>query len=166
MSSVDNLNSTNAHEGSVTEFGAHLIKNLEWRTLPTPVSWFPATTAWYTLFALILLAIIGAVFYRRLKWLRASYLREAATLFEEYLQTDHQRIGHLVKRVANQHWPEGKVGVMNATAFYQFLQQQQGELSLSNSCCEALLQTSYQPNVVLSEQHVAEVRAWLGALYV
>ncbi|MGF1721329.1 DUF4381 domain-containing protein [Vibrio kyushuensis] len=166
MSSVNNLNSTNGHEGSVTEFGAHLIKNLEWAELPTPVSWFPATTAWYTLFVLIILTILGALLYRLLKWLRTTYLREAKDLLEKYLQTDPQRVGHLVKRVANQHWPEYRVGVMTAAAFHQFLQQQQGELSLSNSCCEALLQTNYQPNAVLSEQHVAEVRAWLGALYV
>ncbi|MGF1696054.1 DUF4381 domain-containing protein [Vibrio lamellibrachiae] len=160
------MSNTNLEQGSVTEFGAHLIKNLEWAALPEPVSWMPATIGWYVLLMLLMLSLLGYGIFRRIKWLQEAYLRQAAELLGYYAKKQPQNIGHLVKRVAVQHWPKHNVGLMDAETFALFLEEQQWEAALSKSCCVALFNATYQTSETLSEQHIAEVEQWIGALNV
>ncbi len=160
------MSNTDLEQGSVTEFAAHLINKIEWGTTPEPVSWMPATTAWYLLFALILITIVAYFIARYFKWLKASYLRQADQLLEQYRVDSHQCIAHLAKRVANQRWPEHSVGLMDATAFTLFLNQQQGKLGLSSACCDEIFAATYQPLATVSEQHIIEVKRWIGAINV
>lgn len=157
---------TTQAQGEVTEFAAHLIKNIAWGSTPEPISWMPATTAWYLVYTAIIFTMLAYVIARYIKWLKASYLREAQVLLETYRHGDTQRIAHLVKRVANQRWPEHQVGTMGCTAFYLFLSEQQGELGLSDECCDAIFNAAYQPTQSVSQRHVEEVKQWIGAIHV
>jgi hypothetical protein len=85
---------------------------------PAPPSWWPQTTAWYILFAIIGLLILWLVIREVRKWIANRYRREA---LRELATLPPERFSELLKRTALTVWPRERVAPLSGEPWLRFL---------------------------------------------
>lgn len=107
-----------------------------------PVSFWPATPAWFVLIAL-LLAMLGWIGWRAWRrWQRDAYRREA---LRELPDASPQQIAAILKRVALVAWPREQVAALSGAAWAAFLRRTAPRARLAPAEAEMLENLAYAP---------------------
>lgn len=115
---------------------ANELKQLKDLALPEPISWFPHTWAWFSLFAVIVCALVYVLFKWFHRYRANAYRREALEAlerFDEQLPQSNdavsasQQVAQLLKRVALVSWPRAKVARLSGDEWVTFMQQHSPE---------------------------------------
>ncbi|WP_026971621.1 DUF4381 family protein [Aliagarivorans marinus] len=153
------------HQGSVTQFATHLIKQLQWIEEPDAISFVPATPAWALLFGMVIVALLLWRGWKHYRWLQRTYLRQGYGLVELAIHNhDLQQIAAITKRVAIQHWGERRIATMNAAQFHHFLTEKQGTAAIDLASITLIFELAYQSDAALESQHLEQILIWMEQL--
>ena len=111
--------------------------------LPPPVSFWPATPAWFVLFVAVaaLLLWIASRGWRR--WQASAYRREALRAVEATQQP--AEIAAVLKRTALAAWPRSEVAALSGSDWAAFLQRTAPGAKLDAIAAEKLANLAYAP---------------------
>lgn len=129
--------------------------------LPEPVSYAPATDAWWVLLAvvLILLACLAYVLWRR--WKRGAYRRAALAALDELRPqltaeaTRADALGHLavlVKHTALDAWPRTSVASLGGDAWLSFLDTSYGGSGFTEGPGRVLPELAFDPPALANNE--------------
>lgn len=100
--------------------------------LPAPISWWPLAPAWYVLFLVLLVVIVG-IFYTAKRYYQQQYPKRQALIllkrYEQEWQTSQQsslvfaQISELLRQVALMYFPRDEVASLQGEAWLTFLSQ-------------------------------------------
>ncbi|CAH1572667.1 conserved hypothetical protein [Vibrio jasicida] len=154
----------NSTQGQIVEFGSHLVKRAEWIDPPAAISWLPQTLAWQLIGLALFSASILFWGHRYHQYLKRSYLRQAWALFQHYHANNQlAAIADLIKRLANQHWPNESVGLMDSQHFADFIANNSHGRLTADQIMD-LMSTSYQPSPTLDPATQKAIYQWFKEL--
>ncbi|WP_424814315.1 DUF4381 domain-containing protein [Roseococcus sp. YIM B11640] len=110
--------------------------------LPEPVSFWPATPAWYLLFGLVLLLTAWLAWRGWRRWRRNAYRREALAALRGAASPE---IAAILKRTALAAWPREQVAALSGADWAAFLRRTAPRAHLAPAEAEALATLAYAP---------------------
>lgn len=124
---------------------------------PAPVSFWPATPAWYGLFAMLLALLLWLAFRGWRTWRRNAYRREALRALDA--ATQPAEIAAILKRTALAAWPRAQVASLSGTDWAAFLQRSAPRARLAPAEAGMLAAIAYAPTSVGVRD---AARRWIG----
>jgi Domain of unknown function (DUF4381) len=85
---------------------------------PPPISWKPQTIGWYTLFAVLALALMWFAYHAVRRWHHNRYRRLA---LKELPNTPPELLSALLKRTALAAWPRDTIASLTGSRWLAFL---------------------------------------------
>ena len=110
---------------------------------PPPVSFWPATPAWYALFAVLLALLLWLAWRGWRAWRRNAYRREALRLLDA--TTQPAEIAAILKRTALAAWPRAQVASLSGADWAAFLQRSAPRAQLNAADAGMLAALAYAP---------------------
>nr|WP_314071642.1 DUF4381 domain-containing protein [uncultured Roseococcus sp.] len=111
--------------------------------LPSPISLWAATPAWYVLGALILLVLLGLSWLGWRAWRRRAYRREA--LRELEAAQAPAEIAIVLKRTALAAWPRASVASLTGAEWASWLRASAPRARLTEAMAQRLAELAYLP---------------------
>lgn len=147
-------------------FGNYAIRGIQEVMPPEPVSWWPATSGWLVV-AAILLAWLARLGWRRWRlWQRDRYRREALAQLAMLAQEPTERLQStaiILKITALAAYPRQEVASLSGDQWLDWLSRRGARFS--DSSRTLLAQQQYRASATLDtaavEQLVTETRAWV-----
>lgn len=116
--------------GRMAELDA--LANLRDIHLPAPISWWPLAPAWYVLFLVLSVILVGIIYMAKRRYQHSYPKRQALLLlklYEQEWQTSQQsspvfaQISQLLRQVALMYFPRDEVASLQGDAWLIFLSQ-------------------------------------------
>jgi len=140
--------------------------------LPKPIGLWPMAPAWYVLAGLLMLMVIGGIYYVRLKQQRGRAKREALRLLSEYEQqlaagqtaaTVAAQVSDVLRRVALVYFPRQEVAGLQGQVWVDFLDKTAGAPLHFKTNQTLLLDLPFQKEGTNADLQplFANARAWI-----
>jgi hypothetical protein len=110
---------------------------------PPPISMTPQTAGWLVLAAILLVAILWAIYVGIRRW-KANAYRRAALAELDAAGDDPAAIAAVVRRTALAAWPRDDVASLTGEAWLAFLDRTGGDGDFSSASGRAMLSAPYQ----------------------
>jgi hypothetical protein len=111
--------------------------------LPPPVSFWPATPAWFVLFAILAALLLWNAWRGWRRWRANAYRREALRAVQAAQQPEE--IAAILKRTALAAWPRAEVAALSGPKWATFLQCTAPGARLDVAAAQRLASLAYAP---------------------
>lgn len=111
--------------------------------LPPPVSFWPATPAWFVLFAVLAALMLWIAWRAWRRWRTNAYRRQALRALETARQP--AEIAAILKRTALAAWPRAEVAALSGADWAAFLQRTAPNAKLDATVAQRLASLAYAP---------------------
>lgn len=111
--------------------------------LPPPVSFWPATPAWFVLFAVLVALLLWIAWRGWRRWQAGAYRREALQAVQAVQQP--AEIAAVLKRSALAVWPRAEVAALSGREWAAFLQRTAPGAKLDATAARRLADLAYAP---------------------
>ena len=132
---------------------------------PPPIPWWPPAPGWWLLAGLVLVTLLGLLWWRRRTHLQRAALHELDALVQSGVPAEMQlaALNRLLKRYALACWPHSAVASLSGGAWLAFLDAHGGVTGFSEGPGQALLNGPYSTNAELSPKLLSLARRWIRA---
>jgi Domain of unknown function (DUF4381) len=124
--------------------------------LPSPVPLWPATPAWYVLFAILLGLLLWLAWWGLRAWRRDAYRREALRALSA--ASAPAEVAAILKRTALAAWPRAEVAALSGAARAAFLRRTAPRAGVDEDVARRLADLAYAPGAPVPRD---AARAWV-----